>query len=257
MVKIDWNSELYDQKHAFVFEYGKSLVSILDPQPHEIILDLGCGTGPLTHDIAQAGVQVIGIDRSPDMIEKARAMYPDLKFQVADARTFTFPYQFDAIFSNATLHWIKEAEAVIEHIAAALKPGGRLVAEFGGRGNVNSILTSTQQTIREMLHIESDSGWYFPSIGEYTPLLEKHGLQVQSAILFDRPTKLAGAEGLRNWISMFGAHMLRDVPETMKADVINSVENKLRGQFFQGDHWIADYKRLRLVAYKGSQAGIK
>ena len=250
MVHIDWNSALYDQKHAFVFEYGKSLVSMLAPQPGETILDLGCGTGHLAADIAQSGAHVIGIDGSPEMIEKARATYPTLQFQVADARAFSFPDTFDAIFSNATLHWIKEAEDVIKNMAASLKPSGRLVAEMGGKGNVESVLAATRQAIQEITQQEVDDGWYFPSIGEYTPLLEKHGLQVQSAILFDRPTRLEGTDGLRNWLRMFGARMLRNIPEIQQAEVFTRVEDSLRDRFFKGDHWIADYRRLRFTAIK-------
>src|SRR3989440_1851801 len=108
----DWNSSLYDQKHAFVYEYGRGLIPVLDPQPGELILDLGCGTGHLTQTIAESGAHVIGIDSSASMIETAQITYPHLEFLVADAKDFFFASPFDAIFSNATLHWIVEAEQV-------------------------------------------------------------------------------------------------------------------------------------------------
>jgi trans-aconitate 2-methyltransferase len=247
----DWNSSLYDQKHAFVFEYGKNLISLLNPQPGESILDLGCGTGHLTKTIAESGARVVGLDSSPKMIEAARAAYPELQFLQADATNFSFPATFDAVFSNATLHWVIEAEKAIQCIATSLKSRGRLVAEFGGKGNVATIITAIQQSIQELLHIEVETGWFYPSIGEYAPLLEKYGLTVQSALLFDRPTQLEeGEKGLRNWINMFCATMFRDVPETMKEQVLRSTEEKARDRLFQGDHWIADYRRLRITASK-------
>ena len=122
MPNNNWDTSLYDQKHAFVFEYGKGLIPLLQPQPGELILDLGCGTGHLTHAIAESGAHVIGIDSSASMIETAQSTYPHLEFLVADARDFSFASPFDAIFSNATLHWIIEAEQVARCIAASLKP---------------------------------------------------------------------------------------------------------------------------------------
>ncbi len=247
----DWNAALYDQKHAFVFEYGKGLLAVLEPQAGERILDLGCGTGHLTQKIAATGAHVVGIDSSPEMIEQARKAYPDIEFLVADARDFSFPYRFDAVFSNATLHWIPEAEQVVERVSTALRPGGRLVAEFGGKGNVASIVSALQEAMVELTGVAVEAGWYYPSIGQYTPLLEKHGLTVQSAVLFDRPTKLEEREkGLRNWIAMFCQGMLRSVPADVRPQVIERVEAILRPELFRDGNWFADYRRLRLVAYK-------
>jgi trans-aconitate methyltransferase len=249
MPENDWNPALYDQKHAFIFEYGRGLLSVLAPREGEHILDLGCGTGHLTQAIAASGARVLGIDSSPEMIEQARITYPDIEFLVADARTFSFPYLFDAVFSNAALHWIPEAERVVEHIAIALRPGGRFVAEFGGRGNVASITNALQEAMREIAGVKVESGWYFPSIGTYTALLEKHGLAVQSAVLFDRPTKLEeSTHGLRNWLTMFCAGMLVDLPDAMKQRVIEHVEASLRPGLFKDGNWFADYRRLRVVA---------
>jgi trans-aconitate methyltransferase len=252
MPDTNWNVSLYDQKHAFVFEYGKGVISLLEPKPDETILDLGCGSGHLAKSIADAGANVVGIDSSSSMVEAARTAYPDIEFLVADARNFSFPTRFDAIFSNATLHWVPEAESVVQCIAKALKPGGRFVAEFGGKGNVAQITTALQQSLQELLHREVDSGWYFPSIGEYASLLEKYGLLVRSAWLFDRPTKLEeGEKGLRNWIEMFTGSMLCNIPEDVKQQVLERTEAKLRGQLFKDGNWFADYRRLRVVAYKG------
>ena len=246
-----WNTSLYDQKHAFVFEYGKGLIPLLDPKPGESILDLGCGSGHLSHAIAESGAHVIGIDSAASMIEAARIAYPNIEFLVADARTFSFPFSFDAIFSNATLHWVKEADEVVQRIVTALKPGGRLVVEFGGKGNVETITTAVEQALWGTAHIKADFAWYFPSIGEYAFLLEQHGLAVQSAVLFDRPTLLEdGDKGLRNWIQMFGDRVFADVSEEVKQQVLARTEEKVRDRLFMDGQWFADYRRLRIVAYK-------
>ena len=246
-----WNASLYNEKFAFVSAYGQDLITWLNPQSGESILDLGCGTGQLAHTIAATGAHVIGIDSSPAMIETAQKTFPDCAFRVADAANFSFPAQFDAIFSNATLHWIPNAERVIQNIATSLKSRGRFVAEFGGKGNVAHIVHAIQEAIEETLHIHAPSGWYFPSIGEYTPLLEKHGLAVDTALLFDRPTPLTeGENGLRHWIEMFAAALFRSVPVETKPLIVEKVEQQLRPTLYQNDQWIADYRRLRIMAHK-------
>src|SRR5690242_15677096 len=123
-----WDAALYDDKHAFVWKQAASLLELLAPQPGERVLDLGCGTGQL----AAAGAEVVGLDHSPAMVEQARRLYPQLRFELGDARRFAFAKPFDAVFSNAALHWVREPEAAIACIRDALKPGGRFVAEFGG-----------------------------------------------------------------------------------------------------------------------------
>ena len=251
MPQIDWNASLYDTTFAFVSTYGEDLITWLNPQPGESILDLGCGTGQLAHTIAATGAHVTGIDSSPAMIETAKKTFPDGDFRVADATNFSFPNQFDAVFSNATLHWIPDAERVIQNIVASLKPGGRFVAEFGGKGNVAHIVNAIQDAIEETLHISVLSDWYFPSIGEYTPLLEKHGLAVDTALLFDRPTPLAdGEHGLRRWIEMFAAAFFRTVPPETQPLILEKIEQQLRPALYQQGQWFADYRRLRILAHK-------
>ncbi len=250
MPAMKWNASLYDSKHSFVSDYGKSLLSLLDANPGERILDLGCGTGHLAHEIAETGAQVTGIDSSPEMIDVARKRYPELSFYVMDARTFHFETPFHAIFSNAVLHWIPEAEQVAQSIVATLQPGGRFVAEFGGKGNVATIISGVQQAAQEVAHIEPASSWYYPSIGQYTALLEQQGLEVRLAQLFDRPTKLEGEQGMRNWIMMFGQQLLQAIPAEQQESVIARAEDILRPRLYHDGTWYADYRRLRVVAYK-------
>ncbi len=250
MTQTDWNASLYDQKYAFVFNYGESLVNILAPQAGERILDLGCGTGHLTAQIAAAGAQVIGVDKSATMIATAQQNYPEIEFHVMDATELSFPTPFDAIFSNATLHWIPQAEQAVISMARVLKPGGRLVAEMGGYGNVATLIHAVQEAARSVANLEISSGWYFPTIGTYASLLEKHSFEVQNASLFDRPTTLEGEDGLRNWIQMFGPQMLQQIPPELYNEVIAKADAIARPQLFHDQQWVADYRRLRITAVK-------
>ncbi len=136
---MKWNSSLYEQKHSFVFKYGEEVLALLNPQRGERILDVGCGTGHLTKLIAEAGAEVVGIDSSPEMVEAARVACPDINFVVADAADFSFTEPFDAVFSNAALHWVTEAKQAMVCMAQSLKQGGRFVVELGGKGNLTAI----------------------------------------------------------------------------------------------------------------------
>lgn len=246
-----WNTTLYEQNHAFVWQFGEDLLNLLAPQAGETILDLGCGTGQLTSQIAEAGATVIGIDRSTEMVQQAATNYPEITFQVADARDFQVDRPLDAVFSNAVLHWIPEADAVIRSIHAALKPNGRFVAELGGKGNVQKIATALQRAFAEQGLTPPSFPWYFPSISDYTTRLEQQGFEVQYAILFDRPTELtAGEAGLANWLEMFAGGMLRALSPDQMQQVVRSIEMQLRESLYQNGHWIADYRRLRIQAYR-------
>jgi trans-aconitate methyltransferase len=248
-----WNAILYDDKHAYVYGYGREVVDMLDPKPGERILDLGCGTGHLTHEIAARGAAVIGVDSSPEMIAQARAQFPAINFQLVDARTMQFDEPFDAVFSNATLHWIHEAEQVVRCIAEALKPGGRFVAEFGGKGNVAAI----QAGIRHgLLTLGIDEAtvfpiWYFPGIAEYSQLLENNGLEAQWAAMIPREVRLEDPEtGLRDWIRMFAEKALQAVPNEYVEQFYALVETNCRVQLYRDGAWHADYRRIRVMARK-------
>ncbi len=253
MPENHWNTALYESKHAFVWQYGEELLKLLSPQPGERILDLGCGTGQLTAKIATAGAVVMGIDADRTMIEKAKHNYPQLQFAVADAQNFQVEQLFDVVFSNAVLHWIPEPDAVIRCIHQALKPRGRFVAEFGGKGCVLAITKALYNVLGEMGYKSSESqiGWYFPSIGEYATRLEQHGFEVSYAVLFDRPTPLSdGDVGLANWIQMFANRFLASVSPEQQTHVIQAVEHRLKPTLYKDGTWIADYRRIRVVAIK-------
>lgn len=244
----DWNAERYEGRHAYVWQFGGNLLELLAPQPGERILDLGCGTGHLTTDIAAAGAQAVGLDSSVEMLGQARQNYPKLSFVLADASSFRFDEPFDAIFSNAVLHWVKNGEPAVAAISAALKPGGRFVAEFGGKGNIVSILAALD-TVFGAEALER-CPWWFPSIGEYATLLERYGLEVRQAFLFDRPTPVEGENGMEDWIQMFCGSYLRGLDAKRAAEKIHELVEFLRPKLYRDGVWTLDYRRLRIIATK-------
>jgi trans-aconitate methyltransferase len=245
-----WDAGLYNERHAYVWRHGASLVELLAPRPGERILDLGCGTGHLTAAIANTGVPVVGLDQSQEMLAQARSSYPQLEFVEGDARTFSFAEPFDAIFSNAVLHWVKEPGAVVRCVRDALKPGGRFVAEFGGQGNVRAIEDALQVAAGRAGVPLGVPLWYFPSVGEYATLLEGAGLEVRLAALLDRPTPLEGDSGLRDWVRMFGGSVLRAVHAERREEFLRAVEEAARPVLYRDGTWTADYRRLRVVAVR-------
>lgn len=246
----EWGATTYDDAHSFVFEYGEDVIELLDPREGERILDLGCGTGHLTNRIAEAGADVVGVDRSEEMIDRARRTYPDRRFVRADARNVAFEAPFDAVFSNAALHWIRDQDAVLRRVAEALRPDGRFVAELGGTGNVSAIVDAVRAELAARGY-DVTHPWYFPSVGEYATKLEEHGFEVRYATLFDRPTELdGGADGLAAWLDMFGDSLLSSVPADEQQEVISGIEDRLRADHFENGVWIADYRRLRVVAIR-------
>lgn len=247
-----WNADLYDSKHKFVSQMATDLVKLLSPRPGERILDIGCGTGHLTQDIADCGAEVVGIDSAETMILQARNNYPNLQFSVMNAAELEFRAEFDAVFSNAVLHWIKQPKKVIAGVWQALKPGGRFVAEFGGKGNIKSIETALNSAIHQEnpAIAEVINPNYFPSIAEYGTLLEKQGFQLTFATLFARPTPLDGEGGIVNWLKMFRNSLLTTFSEDAQTRILSQVEEQLRPTLYKGGTWFADYRRLRIVAIK-------
>jgi trans-aconitate methyltransferase len=248
-----WNASAYDSGHSFVWKYGEEVLELLDPRPGERVLDLGCGTGHLTNQIAVRGAEVVGLDKSAPMIERGRKLYPSLRFEIGDATHFEFSEPFDAVFSNAAIHWMKDQDAVADSIWRVLNMGGRFVAEFGGKGNIQKLRTALHNALeagRYSLNREATRR-YYASIGEYSTLLESHGFRVRYAAHIDRPTKLEGGEsGLRKWLEVFADNELAAVPQIERDEFIHRVERELKRDLFRDGSWFADYKRLRVVAIK-------
>ena len=254
-----WNAPEYQQNHSYIWQYGADLLGLLDPQPGEKILDLGCGTGHLTAEIAKSGAAVVGVDSSADMVRAAGKNFPDLTFIQADARTLSFDQPFDALFSNAVLHWIKEADEVLDSVTRCLKPGGRIVAEMGGKGNIEGVVTALHRALSATPgHPGKEvDPWYFPTVGEYSRLLEERGFEVSFASHFSRPTpQQEGEGGLRDWIRMFCSDFLSGLDDDVEDKVLTLVEEELRPRMYDGVRWTVDYRRLRFMARKISPPGL-
>jgi trans-aconitate methyltransferase len=250
---MKWNAELYDNKHSFVSQYGESVLELLAAKPGERILDLGCGTGDLANQIQHSGAEVLGIDASPDMVAAAKEKYPYINFAVANGTDFSFDEPFDAVFSNATLHWIKNAEGVIRCVYNALKPGGRFVAEMGGKDNVRQMVAATKTILNKYGYDVTDqtNPWYFPSIADYAAKLEAQGFRVTFAAHFDRPTLLQdGRQGVIKWLDMFGLSFFEGIPAEKLSIILNEISDLLESDYEDNGQWYADYKRLRFVAIK-------
>lgn len=247
-----WNANLYDIKHSFVSSYGNFLIDLLAPKNGEKILDLGCGTGDLAKKLHDLGTEVTGVDKSSNMVSAAVKKYPEISFRVADATDLPYRNEYDAVFSNATLHWVKDPKKALESIYNSLKENGRFVAEFGGKGNVQTI---AQEMIYQLQlggfgYQKEQNPWYYPSIAEYSTLMEEVGFRVTFAQHIDRPTPLEGEEGLRNWMDMFGNAFFQGITEEQKKLVQSKVEDNLREKLYQDGKWVADYIRIRVVGVK-------
>lgn len=243
-----WDPARYRKSGGFVPELGLPVVDLLDPQPGERILDLGCGDGVLTRAIADLGADVVGLDRSVAQVAAARDL--GLAVAVADGAALPVRQAFDAVFSNAALHWMRNPAAVIAGVQRALRPGGRFVGEMGGHGNIAAIASALVAALgrRGLGGLES-LPWYFPTAEEYGALLEQGGFAVRSIGLTPRPTPLPG--DISDWIEMFAAGPLAAVSERDRPAFLGEIGDALAPSLRAADgSWTADYVRLRFAAVK-------
>ncbi len=241
-----WSPERYERNARFVSELGAAVFELLDPKPGEHILDLGCGDGALTADLIAAGASVIGIDSSKEQVAGARARGIDAR--VGDGQALEFEHEFDAVFSNAVLHWMIDADAVIAGVTRALKPGGRFVGEFGGEGNCARIQGALEGALaRRSIDASAANPWYFPSPAAYRKKLESHGFMVLTMELIPRPTALPGDIG--DWVETFAESFLAMAAAGDRAQIVDELRAELEPVLCDsGGTWIADYVRLRFAA---------
>ncbi|NNG05803.1 MAG: methyltransferase domain-containing protein [Inquilinus sp.] len=242
----DWDVRRYRDHAAFVPALGAPVVTLLAPRPGERILDLGCGDGTLTESLIAAGAEVVGIDASADMVAAARARGIDAR--TADAAALSFTAEFDAVFSNAALHWMTAADAVLAGVRRALRPGGRFVGEFGGAGNVAAIVTALTAVLAGRgVDFASISPWYFPTVDAYHGRLEAHGFGVDTIESIPRPTPLPGA--MEDWLETLAAPAFRVLSERERAAARDKAVALLRPALCdERGRWTADYVRLRFAA---------
>jgi trans-aconitate methyltransferase len=240
----DWIPGQYAHNARFVSELGRPLLDLVAPRPGERVLDLGCGDGALTLELEKRGCEVVGVDASPDMVKAARGLGIDAR--VADGHALPFAAEFDAVFSNAALHWMLRPDDVVAGVRRALRPGGRFAGEMGGYGNNASIAAAVHEALAARGLVVAPF-WYFPRAEEYRDRLERHGFVVEQVALFPRPTPLPGDAGA--WIETFGKAWLAAVPEADRPAFLAGIVDRLRPALCDAHgRWTADYVRLRFLA---------
>jgi trans-aconitate methyltransferase len=243
-----WDPERYARNARFVAELGQAVVELLAPRAGERVLDLGCGDGALTKKLAELGVDVVGVDSSAEQVAAACRLGLDARVMSGDA--LTFDGEFDAVFSNAALHWMLRPGEVVAGVWRALKPGGRFVGEMGGHGNVRHIAAALVAALdRRGLEGQAAIPWFFPTPVEYRGLLEARGFRVQAIELFPRPTPLPG--DIVDWLDSFAENFTRRVAPAERPTLLREVATALRPVLCDAEgRWTADYVRLRFAAFK-------
>ena len=245
----NWDAGQYARQGRFVADLAGGVFNLLAARAGERILDLGCGDGALTAKIAASGAEVVGVDNSPSMVEAARTLGLDAR--VVNGESLPFVLEFDAVFSNAALHWIRDQEAMLASVHRALKPGGRFVAEMGGHGNIAAIRVALAAVLQQWeLDAYSLDNNFFPTTESYRALLEAAGFFVEEIALFPRTTPLPET-GMRGWLETFRRGLLDQLPEQHRERAIDKTVALLEPVLYSKESgWIADYVRLRFRARK-------
>jgi SAM-dependent methyltransferase len=245
-----WDPEAYGRDGAFVHGLAGGVLEWLDAKAGDRILDLGCGDGQLTLRISAAGASVLGVDNSPEMVAAARGRGVQAEVGSAEALPVA-DGSFDAVFSNAALHWVRDQDAMMTQVHRVLRPGGRFVAEMGGHGNIAAIRVAFTAVLdRHGFGDREDGVNYYPTPEEYTRQLEKHGLRVEQMALIPRPTRLE-AGGMSGWLRTFRRGVLETLPSEAREAVVQETTNLLAPALRdEAGNWTGDYVRLRFIARK-------
>ncbi|WP_457564189.1 class I SAM-dependent methyltransferase [Caminibacter sp.] len=246
----DWNVDLYKKHANFVSNLAIDVVELLNPKKNEKILDVGCGDGTLGELIEKKGAKVIGIDKSKNMIKKAKEKIEAYNIDVIE---MNYKNEFDAVFSNAVLHWINDQKKALANIYKALKNNGRFVCEFGGKGNIDSLLNAIENVFIKYKFGKFKNPWYFPDVKSYKNILESEGFSVEYIELIPRPTKI---NDIKKWIDIFCKDFTENLTKEQKNVFKNEVEKILRDKIYtKTNEWIVDYVRIRFKAIKKEKNG--
>lgn len=251
-MNIAWNAEKYTEDFSFVHQYGNGVLELIGTDNVNTILDLGCGNGAISKTLKDKGFAVKGIDASKELLDIAKNNDSEIQFIQADATDFKLEEPVDVVFSNAVFHWIdrKKQADMLSCVYNALKDNGQFVFEFGGIGNNQRIHHALEKVFLEYGY-EYKMPFYFPTIGEYSGLLEKAGFQVRYALLFDRFTELKGDNGLVDWINMFVKTPFSVINgDGVKDAMIEKAVTSLSDDLYKDGIWYADYVRIRMKAIK-------
>ena len=242
-----WDAERYNKHANFVSNLAMPIVDLLDPKENEKILDLGCGDGTLAVEIEKFNSKVVAVDLSESMVEKTKEK--GIKAFVMSAAELTFKYEFDAVFSNAVLHWVKDSDKSIKKIANSLKDKGRFIAEFGGYGNIQILTDTMQEVFRKHTEFGAfNNPWTFPKDTEYKQLLQDNGFNVEYIELIPRPTKI---DDISNWLDVFANGIISHLTQAQQSQFKKEVREILKAKIYsEKDGWVVDYVRLRLKAIK-------
>jgi len=248
MTRQRWDPETYAANARFVADLGEPVLDLLAPRRGEHVLDLGCGDGALTEKLVEAGCHLTAVDSSAEQVEAARARGLDAR--VENAERLPFDGEFDAVFSNAVLHWVQDQGAMLDGVYRALKPGGRFVGELGGAGCVQAIRDALCECLgRRGIDGAAHDPWFFPTAEEYGRLLVHHGFLAESVELFPRPTPLPG--DISGWLATFAQPFFAALEEEHHAAVVDEVREVLRPRLYDAEQgWVADYTRVRFVGRK-------
>ncbi|HHP7232064.1 MAG TPA: class I SAM-dependent methyltransferase [Xenococcaceae cyanobacterium] len=250
MNQQNWQAQQYRKNASFVAQLGTPIIELLAPQKTEKILDLGCGDGKLTLAMQQYGCDVLGVDSSISMVKAAKQL--GLNVRVLSGESLDFNQEFDAVFSNAALHWMTNLQQVVAKVYQALKPQGRFVGEFGGQGNIQCLVATISAIFQDFPEFgEFNNPWYFPSVVEYSEILTKAGFNVEYIELIPRPTPLSN--GIVEWLQIFANGITSHLSKQQQQVFLQEAETRLRPLIFsETQGWVADYVRLRFKVIKNT-----
>ncbi len=242
-----WNPNTYNKHTAFVSELALPVVDLLNPKKGEKILDVGCGEGTLAVEIERRGAKVVGVDMSTEMIEQCQSK--GIEAYVGSVTDLPYEEAFDSVFSNAMLHWVKDAQTAVQNIAKSLKRGGHFVCEFGGEGNAYHLVSAMEEVFaKHPEFVVFDNPWYFPSVKEYTRLLESEGFSVEYMEIIPRPTPM---DDISHWLDIFANGVTKNL-NTVQFEIFKQECKEILKEtiYSEEDGWMLDYKRLRVRAVK-------